>query len=266
LVHKILIAVKTYPTLSTKYEESVCTAGFTENGKFIRIYPITFRKLPYESQYKKYEWIDIDIQKNKSDFRPESFQPTSLDTKIRVISKVDTKSNWYERKKIILKKVYTNFKEIESQAKDKSIGTSLAVFKPTKIINFSWTSWGAEWDKKKLDKLNQLKLFETKHEIIRKLPYKFVYEFEDESGDTRRMLIEDWEVGALFWKCLKRKCGDETLALQDVKKKFYEEFPRTKDIYFFLGTTMLHHFKPRPFIIIGLFYPSKESPNLFSKN
>jgi hypothetical protein len=29
---KILITVKTYPTLSEKYDELVCTAGFKEDG------------------------------------------------------------------------------------------------------------------------------------------------------------------------------------------------------------------------------------------
>jgi hypothetical protein len=37
---KVLIAVKTYPTISTKYDELVCTAGFREDGTWIRIYPI----------------------------------------------------------------------------------------------------------------------------------------------------------------------------------------------------------------------------------
>lgn len=32
----ILIAVKTYPTLSEKYIELVCTAGFREDGSWIR--------------------------------------------------------------------------------------------------------------------------------------------------------------------------------------------------------------------------------------
>jgi hypothetical protein len=29
---KILITVKTYPTLSSRYDELVCTAGFLEDG------------------------------------------------------------------------------------------------------------------------------------------------------------------------------------------------------------------------------------------
>jgi hypothetical protein len=58
---KVLITVKTYPTLSTKYEELVCTAGFREDGSWIRIYPVQFRNRPYGQQYKKYQWIEIDL-------------------------------------------------------------------------------------------------------------------------------------------------------------------------------------------------------------
>ena len=46
---KVLITVKTYPAISKKYEELVCTAGFLEDGAWIRIYPIQFRKKAYTS-------------------------------------------------------------------------------------------------------------------------------------------------------------------------------------------------------------------------
>lgn len=39
---KVLITVKTYPAISSKYDELVCTAGFREDGTWIRIYPIQF--------------------------------------------------------------------------------------------------------------------------------------------------------------------------------------------------------------------------------
>ena len=74
------------------------------------------------------------------------------------------------------------------------------------------------------------------------------------------MMNEDWELGALFWKCLKRHNGDEVRACEDVKRKYLDEFVMTKDLYFFLGTTRRHHLKARnPFIIIGTFYPQKEN-------
>lgn len=66
---KVLITVKTYPAISSKYDELVCTAGFLEDGTWIRIFPIQFRKKSFEEQYKKYDWIEIDLVKNESDFR-----------------------------------------------------------------------------------------------------------------------------------------------------------------------------------------------------
>ena len=41
-----------------------------------------------------------------------------------------------------------------------------------------------------------------------------------------------------------------------VKKKYYDDFAKTKDLYFFLGTTrQFHNVAPNPFIIIGTFHP-----------
>ena len=42
---KILITVKTYPQFSSKYTETVCTAGMREEGKWIRIYPVLYRSM-----------------------------------------------------------------------------------------------------------------------------------------------------------------------------------------------------------------------------
>ncbi len=91
---KVLITVKTYPAISRKYDELVCTAGFLEDGTWIRIYPIQFRKKSFEEQYKKYDWIEIDLVKNKGDFRKESYRPVSYDTEIKILGHLDTKSNW----------------------------------------------------------------------------------------------------------------------------------------------------------------------------
>ncbi|MBF0521069.1 MAG: hypothetical protein HQK92_15270 [Nitrospirae bacterium] len=71
-------------------------------------------------------------------------------------------------------------------------------------------------------------------------------------------MIEDWEIGQLFWNCLKRHKGDEVKACDDVKRKYFDDFAKTKDLYFYLGTTKEFHFKGRnPFIIIGTFHPPK---------
>ena len=82
---RILIAVKTYPTLSEKYDELVCTAGFREDGSWIRIYPVPFRKLDYSNRYQKWQWIKIDVTKNTKDFRKESFRPSNIEDEIETV-------------------------------------------------------------------------------------------------------------------------------------------------------------------------------------
>ena len=260
---KVLIAVKTYPTLSTKYDELVCTAGFREDGTWVRIYPLPFRKKTYDQQYKKYDWIELDLVKNTSDFRPESYRPYSHDSEIKILGHIDTKKNWAERKPFVLGKVYYNLSELIAEAKDKNTRTSLAVFKPTKIKAFKIEPVEREWDKDKLAKLQQMNLFQTanddKFEVVRKLPCKFSYILTDRQGRESTMMIEDWEIGQLYWKCLAKHEGNESKACEDVRKKYIDDFAKTKDLHLFLGTTQIHHHvSHNPFMIIGTFQPKIE--------
>ena len=72
---KILILAKTYPSLSEKYLETVCTAGVRDDGSWIRVYPIKFRQMDEVKRYHKYQWISCKVYKPelKNDPRPESF-------------------------------------------------------------------------------------------------------------------------------------------------------------------------------------------------
>ncbi len=133
---RVLVAVKTYPTLSSKYDELVCTAGFLEDGSWIRIYPIPFRKLEYDKQYSKYDWIEVDLEKNNSDFRFESHKPKSIETAFNIAEHLGTEDSWRLRKEVVLKNVHTNMTELVAQAKDPTKYTSLAVFKPKEILDF----------------------------------------------------------------------------------------------------------------------------------
>jgi hypothetical protein len=265
---KILITVKTYPTLSEKYDELVCTAGFKEDGSWIRIYPVPFRKLDYKNQYNKWQWIEMDITKNTSDFRPESFRPQDIDKDFIMGNKIGTQNNWALRKRIVLKNVHTNMDELIKQSKN--TGISLATLKPT-VHDFVWEECVREWDKKKLDaiQINQLQgdLFREEAKklfsVVKKMPYEFSYIFTTDDGKERKLMIEDWELGQLYWNCLKAANGNEAVACRKVREKYFDEFVKTKDLYFFLGTTKrFHKIAPNPFIIIGTFYPPKASRQL----
>jgi len=270
---KVLITVKTYPTISTKYDELVCTAGVVEDGSWIRIYPMPFRKLDYEKQYQKYQWLEAPFEKNTSDPRPESYYIADI-KKINLLETVDTSDSWSGRRRILFnnQKVFTNLEALISKANNNEL--SLAIFKPTKIINFICEPTAREWSKEKLEllkaKSKQLSLFQSPEEIAKefsvvpKLPYLFSYEFVDDVGTESTLMIEDWEIGMLYWNCLKVCKNDEAAALQKVKEKYFDEFLR-KDLYLFLGTLRQYHgWAKNPFVIVGVFYPPfKQQEDLF---
>lgn len=54
---RVLITVKTYPTLSKSHIELVCTAGLREDGSWIRVYPIPFRLLDQGHQFPKWGFL-----------------------------------------------------------------------------------------------------------------------------------------------------------------------------------------------------------------
>ena len=71
-------------------------------------------------------------------------------------------------------------------------------------------------------------------------------------------MIEDWEIGQLYWNCLKRANNDEGTACKKVKSK-YEGFIENSDVTLFLGTTRQYHgWASNPFVITGVFYPPRK--------
>jgi hypothetical protein len=262
---KVLITVKTYPNPSVKYDELVCNAGFLESGEWIRIYPINFRGLPYDQQYKKYNWIELDLVRRSRDFRPESYSPKlGLDENVRNLSSVGTgrKRDWAARKSTVLNEVFDSMTDLIKLSKERGRWKSLATVKPKEIIKFEIKKTSREWSQKTRDGLMQMKLFSNTPQqdsrelnIVRKLPYTYYYHFLTEDGKVRRMMIEDWEIGALYWSCLKQTKGDEAEANKLVQKKYAEEF-LSKDLYLFVGTTLANQIRaPNPFVIIGVFPP-----------
>lgn len=257
---RVLITVKTYPTLSRKYGETVCTAGVRPDGTWVRIYPVPFRRLEEQEQYRKFDWLNCQLVRNPSDPRPETYRPLD-ENELTPVGHIDTARNWEERRRILLEtaRVYDRLDDLISGAKANEL--SLAVFKPTHITHFKWEEEERNWDSAKLVEMrkltNQLELFSDNKwretfQVIPKLPYSFSYRFEDAIGKSSELQVLDWEIGALYWNCLRAANGDEQVALTKVKKKYFDAFLKT-DLHFFLGTTQQFHFiAPNPWVIIGV--------------
>ena len=266
---KVLITVTTYPLPSRSYDELVCTAGILDSGNWIRIYPVPLSFLiDLKGSGKvndvKYTWIELEVNKRTDDFRPESYSPKYYDFRDLVVhNRLDTKQNWLLRKEVCLKNVYTNLSKLIEQSKAPT-NISLATFKPTQIVGFDIEEDEREWKDEWLDLRKQGDLFATEktpETLIPKLPYKFFYRFKDDEGRISRLMIEDWEIGALFWNCLRTAGGDESIALEKVREQYEVNFIDSKEIYLFLGTTKEWHTRrsKNPFVIIGVFYPKKET-------
>ena len=257
---RILVTVKTYPTLSTKYGETVCTAGVREDGSWVRLYPVPFRRLNEQEQYRKYDWLECQLSRHPSDPRPESFRPVDH-AELQPVGCIKTDDLWRERRRILLDRarVYDRLEEVIASAKANEI--SLCVFKPTKVEDFTWEEEDRQWDRAKLQKMReiqgQLALFEDNSwrktfRIIPKLPYSFSYRFVDATGRQSKLQILDWEIGALYWNCLRSARGDESVALAKVREKYFDTFLQT-DLHFFLGTTQQwHYIAPNPWVIVGV--------------
>ena len=269
---RILITVKTYPTLSRKYGETVCTAGVREDGSWVRLYPVPFRRLDEKQQYAKFDWIECRLGRHRSDPRPETFRPLDFE-ELHPDGHIDTADKWHARRLLLLKtaRVYTRLDDLIAGAKSNEM--SLAVFKPARILGFAWEEEERQWDPDRVRKMReqtkQLDLFEDNSwratfQVIPKLPYSFSYKFEDAAGRSSELQILDWEIGALFWNCLKACDGDERQALAKVKEKYFGELLR-KDLHFFLGTTQEWHFVAlNPWVIVGVFpIPHDRQQDLF---
>lgn len=268
---RLLITVKSYPVLSSKYVELVCTAGLREDGSWVRLYPIPFRTLSQPERYRKYDWIDCVVYKNPKDKRPESFSPQDYHN-ITVCGHVGTKQKWKERRELILERatVYDDLETLIRYAKLNK--ATLAVFRPSELVEFECDATEEDWNP---DRLNAAKhalqrndLFDdnswrNKHELPQKIPYDFFYRFNDRTGKQSKLKILDWEIGMLYLNCLQSAQGDRNIALQKVREKYWDSFNR-KDLHFFLGTTLaFQDIGTNPFTIVGVFPIPHKPVDLF---
>ena len=238
---EVLMTIKTYPNVSKKYGELVCTAGICK-GELVRIYPIKFRDLDDYCQFKKYQWINVTLKKRprSKDFRLESYSPEG-DIKLGEHIGHNQKNYWQKRMKIIdAVPIHKNLQELIEKAK-KPPFPSLAILKPTKILDFVIEPTDRDWTEAQKAYFNQPDLFEQiKPLTLKKLPYKYSYRFLTEDGKERTMMIEEWEIGVLFWNCLDNCDGNEDDANQKVRDK-YLKIAENANVFFFIGTALSNH-------------------------
>ena len=252
----LLILTKTYPTPSTKHRETTCVAALTDSGKMRRIFPVPFRLLDGQLQFKRWEWVATTVKLTEKDHRPES-RKIDVDN-IKRMHKIGTQNGWQERLQWIEPHILPNYLSLEERRI--TTGETLGFIRPNQIAGLDITPvkdpiW-TDADKKKLMQDGLFDSDEIRNRPpLRKMPHDFHYRYES-NGQLYRHKITDWEIGALYWNCNKDYGSNWE---NKFRQKLEEEFPTKKDLIFLMGT--VHRF-PDQWLIIGVVYPPKQTPEI----
>lgn len=241
--------VKTYPVPAWNGVEVSCTAAVSENGRWLRLFPVPFRYLEEDKRFAKYQWIKVRIRRS-SDFRPESYNidPDSIE----LVSErpIPTDNKWEQRKKLLSPLMTRSICLL--QQKQRSDGhPTLGIFKPKSIDRLIIEPAEAKWTAEEEAKLDQTDLFQKQPVFkLEKIPYKFSYEYtcNEEKCQGHRMMCSDWEM-AQAYRAWRGRYGDEWE--KPFRDKFEEQM-RVRDTHLYVGTVHQH---PDSWIIVGLFYP-----------
>lgn len=255
LVHRvrrsILVHTRTYPELSTRYRESVCTGGvFTDDGAWCRIYPFPARYL--EEAVKRWDIISAEVWQDPShDPRPESWKinPQSIHKIGHLETGRGSPPNWDARREQLFSasRVFSSVEEIEkAQRRD---GTSLGLVQPRRRASVRAESRPPEdrdaWDKKLGDLLDQGDLLE-RPKALDYLDKRIKVRFRCEGADCERehdCSVLDWEICQLARRDGWEAAIDKLDALLD--RDAY-------DTWFIMGNFRQH---PQSFGIVGIWYP-----------
>jgi len=248
---RILVTVRTYPVPAKKGIEVSCTAAVSEDGQWVRLFPVPYRLLPPDRQFEKYQWIEASLQRAPGDARPESYHPNVETIKLGEV--VSTEHEWSARFSILAPLMRPSMCAIRAEQEQNGHPT-LGLFRPAKIKRLLIRPSKPDWtDGQKTILRQQTFDGDTPKEELEKIPFDFSYEFacNDPACRGHEMLCTDWEM-AQAYRAWRQKYGDKW------ESKFRERFERDMiekyDTHFYVGTIHQH---PKSWIIVGLFYPPK---------
>src|SRR5262245_55236813 len=186
---RVLILCKTYPSPSAAYAETSCVAGVTEAGKWVRLFPVPFRLVADEQQFRKWQWITALLEKAREDHRPESHRIYVDKIQCDPAPLRAGKEGWPKRLEQLLGKVqvFTDFAALE-QARQES-NTTLGLMKPARITELEIKpTKNPDWTDEERAKLQQMhqqaSLFDSTEEsarqvpLLEKIPFDFYYRYE----------------------------------------------------------------------------------------
>ncbi len=221
---RTVILVKAWPQPSAKYGETVCCAGVTSEGEWRRLFPIRFRHLAGEDQFRRWDVVEYKSRlPGSGDTRRESRAVEETSLKRKSTMREDSRASFLAP---LLR---------PSIADAAARNESLALVRPTNF-EFTWKKKPADElaaDKAKRERtLSQGSLFDKELAAIEPCPFDIRMKFSDASG-PHNMACGDWETAATFFKW--RKDYGEDDALRRLKDRYENEYARA-GVAFAFGT------------------------------
>jgi hypothetical protein len=237
---RILITVRTYPAISTKYIETVCTGGITDAGEWRRLYPVPLRYLEGDQQYRTFDVVSVQVDPGK-DGRPETRIPRL--PSLRVMSHLD---DWTSRCQWINPTIHPSMKAMIAAEK------SLAPVAVRRVMEFIANPTSGEWTPQQKAKLMQDQLFEDRKEL-EKIPFDFRFRWEDEDGEEHDSHVLAWEFGETL-RQYRRAYSDP---VEKMREKWMTDLCGPgRTVSFFMGNQARFRDK---FSVCGIFAPPKEA-------
>jgi len=232
-----VVLIKAAPQVGQRHGETVCCAGVSLHGEWLRMYPVCFRSLDDAQKFGRWDRVHFKWRKPKDDPRLESLRVDQDSISITGVLKPA------ERERFLAGLIVTS---LDEQRKN---GRSLALLR-ARIHAFKIRKRDAAEvakDQTRFDALrSQPDMFSTK-EIIpySPCPYEFKYKYQTDDGD-REGTCQDWEMEATYFR-LSKQYGEKG-ALDYMQKTFGEDYPQ-RGMLLAMGT---HSLYPDTWLINGV--------------
>ncbi|GHD50900.1 hypothetical protein D9V29_11610 [Mycetocola manganoxydans] len=259
----VMITVKASPEPSKTYGDTVCVAGvWLRDGspEWVRIYPVAFRHLQSEQQFRKYEVIEVDLTRSPSDTRHESYRPNWETLRRQSAKPLTTKARGPILEQLIGPTMCDLRKGVEQDLTAQSLGlVEVAEMRP--LIFEKHGPWTPKQVQAMTSFMSQPELFGEVDDSPELVPprYKVKYKYKCASAacsNWHEQRILDWELNALQHH--NRHASDADLRSL-ISTKFYDEMWNAKvRTYFFVGN-FADIAKRRSYSVLGVYKPPRES-------
>jgi hypothetical protein len=255
---RVIITVKAAPQPSTEYGETVCVAGWSidpELRGWVRLYPINFRYLDQEGQFKKYDVVSVDATPARRDGRRESWRPRMDTLQVhRHLSAWAPRQRWL--KPLREESMCALRRAVDVDPSARSLGLVRAK-EVSDLIVRQRRAWTAD-EQRKIDKyVNQFDLFdETDRTPLQAPPVTAAYRWRcyDPACRGHEQSILDWEFVAFQRRFVR--LGEREL-VDVVREKFLNEVcAPARDVSFYVGNQAKRY---QAFSILGVFWPPRDA-------